>query len=157
MNVLAQLAKRQTDLDSPDHKGVQGLSADNPGSRFTDEATAEYGLAVTRYSDNLEALSKARCNAEIVLADHVRAAVKELGPNQDNETAKVALDWCKRLAFLFIGFAVVQGSNVMHQQDGIARGSVLWLIADALVAAVLSAIALLMDFPYVRNLLGRDG
>lgn len=124
------------------------------GLRFSDEATAEYGLAVTRYSEGLEALAKARCKAEIVLLDDVRAAIKELGPSDGSDKFKTAVDWCKRLAFLVVGLTIAQGSTVMHQQP-IERGSVLWLVGDVVVAALLVGVSLTMDFPAVKNRLAR--
>ncbi len=112
-------------------------------------------MAVTRYSDDLEALCTARCGAEMVLVSHVRGAVKELGPNNEGERFKTALDWCKRFAFLALGLTIAQGTNVM-KQDPIARGSVAWLVAGVLITALLIGLALAMDLPAIKKFLARE-
>jgi hypothetical protein len=127
------------------------------GTQFSDEAAAEYGLAVTRYANSLEALSVGYCNSELVLLDQVKRAVVDLGPKQNDagDGLKAFLDWVKRLAFLFIGFSVVQGSAVLRQ-DPIVKGSVVWLVIVVVLGALLAGAALILDIPAVQRRLARS-
>ncbi|MDF3308697.1 hypothetical protein P3H15_27140 [Rhodococcus sp. T2V] len=125
-------------------------------TKFSEEAVAEYALAVTRYQETLKSIAVTKCTVEMVLVEHVRAAVSALKETPaENNGLKTFLDWVKRLAFLFIGFSVVQGSNVLRQQD-VDRGSVMWLVMDAVFAALLVGLALAVDIPPIRRLIIRD-
>lgn len=90
----------------------------------------------------------------MVLVEDVKTAVTTMkeAPSE-NAGLKILLDWIKRVAFLFIGFSVVQGANVLHQEN-IEKGSVIWLMIDILFAAVLAGLALAADIPGVRRAIG---
>ncbi|AWT55813.1 hypothetical protein D806_048620 [Mycolicibacterium smegmatis MKD8] len=106
-------------------------------------------MSMSKYASRLQALAEGKAEGEMVLAKHVELAVTELSSDEELPL-KTVVDWLKRVAFLFVGFTVVQGINVFRP-DQLDRGSVKWFIADLIITTALVAIAFILDFPIVRD------
>ena len=128
-------------------------SLDNSTRKYSDEAKAEYGLAVAGYGQRVRGLAEGKSSAEMVLKQHVHLAVSDLGPDPE-QGFKTALDWFKRIGFLVAGLTIGQGVKV-YGQNPIERGSVVWLLSLLVVTVVMLTAAFVLDFPQVRRVFDR--
>jgi hypothetical protein len=121
--------------------------------RYSPEAKTEYGLTVAGYGRRVRALAEGKSSAEMVLVEHVQAAVAELGPDPA-KGFNVVLDWLKRAGFLVAGLAIGQGVKV-YAQNPILRGSVVWLLVLTVITVTMLVAAFVLDFPQVKRIFVR--
>jgi hypothetical protein len=120
---------------------------------FTDEARTALLSEVQEYVRqicNLARICQRRDGAEKALKSYVDDSASFLR-NKSGNPKKILADWCKWIGFTFFGFTVQQIANVQHQKI-IAHGSVLLLVMDVAIAAVLISAGFAIDRP-LRNIL----
>jgi hypothetical protein len=118
---------------------------------FTVEANAVMISEAKAYLNDLSKLTEIYQRAdqsEKALRKHVLDAAASLRSNQEGASKMVA-DWCKWIGFAFAAFMVAQFHNIT-QQNPIILGSVYWLVADVIVAAVFLTAGFLIDKPFAK-------
>lgn len=114
---------------------------------FTDEAQAAVLSEAQEYVRQLcflATIRQRRDGAEKALKSYVDDAASFLR-NKSRNRKKILADWCKWIGFAFLGFTVQQIINV-QQQKNVAHGSVLWLVMDVAVTAVLIVTGFMIDW-----------
>jgi hypothetical protein len=117
---------------------------------LTDEARTSYHSEVRRYGDELLARTRGRTQAEIIRKQDIEATVAEMKRRNVKESWRILADWTKRVGILLVGFAVAQFIRV-RTESPISQGSVNWLLADALAAALLLACGVVLDKASLRS------
>lgn len=123
-------------------------------SSFTDEALARLNVEVQSFATRLTLASKAQTANEVVVKENVDVAASSLRPAQSRDVMKLISDWSKRLAFLFIGFAVLTGSDVFRELGkGVAPTgeSLTIFVVNAVISAVLITTSVALDLFSVRK------
>lgn len=121
---------------------------------FTDEALAKLNVEVQSFATRLTLASKAQTANEVVVKDNVDVAASSLRPAQSKDVLKLISDWSKRLAFLFIGFAVLTGNDVFRSlgQGVVPTGESLTIfVVNAVISAVLITASVALDLFSVKK------
>jgi hypothetical protein len=122
---------------------------------FSPQAAARFTTAINQYADSLEGAAR-QCakGEEVVREGDVRDGLKLIGPTGESKL----VDYVKRFTFLLIGVAITLGHGLFTSPESPTKGDV-GLFAGAVAAsAVLFAVALVADVPWIRkHLLRQDG